>query len=861
MAWRSTMKILDSLFSSGDFMPHGYCYLWKPGLVWLHVVSDALIALAYFSIPITLIYFIRKRRDLPFNWMFLCFGTFIMACGTTHAMEVWTLWHGTYWLSGAIKAVTAMASVPTAILLIKLVPQALALPSPEAMRLEIAERKRAQQALHQAKDRLELGVRERTAELRKANEELVTQIAQRKQVEDALRERERLISAILDNSPALIFLKDKEGCYLLINKEFEKAFNVPQEEIRGKKDEQVFPAEQAAAFQANDLQVIEKGAPMEFEELALQEDGPHMSIVHKFPLLDTKGKIYAIGGVAIDITERKRAEKESAALKDELATELVAMTRLHEFSTRLLSKAELQPLLEEALNAIIALQNADFGNVQLYNPETGTLQIVAHRGFQRDFLDYFSSVNETRAACGRALERQERVIVEDVLADPDFEPHRRIAASAGFRAVQSTPLFSRSGEPLGMISTHFRQPHRPSDRDLRLTDLYARQAGEMIERKCAEEALRGSEERFRLLVESVKEYAIFSLDPTGKITSWNAGAQHIKGYSAEEIVGGHFSRFYPAEDRDSGKPQMELRIAAAEGRFEEEVWRVRKDGSRFWANVVITVLRDPQGKLVGFSKITRDLTESKRSEEALQAAQAQMAHMARVTVMGELTSSIAHEVNQPLAAVVTNGDACLRWLGNDPPNLDKARESVAGIIKEANRASEVIKRIRALAKKTPLQKTMLGVNEAIEEAIDLVGAELARHQVLLLKELVPDLPAVFGDRVQLQQVILNLIANGIEAMEAVTERPRELSIGSKSIDDNRVLISVSDCGTGIGPESVDHLFEAFFTTKQGGMGLGLSISRTIVEGHGGRLSAIANKPYGATFQFTLPVAMAVGVSA
>ena len=145
--------------------------------------------------------------------------------------------------------------------------------------------------------------------------------------------------------------------------------------------------------------------------------------------------------------------------------------------------------------------------------------------------------------------------------------------------------------------------------------------------------------------------------------------------------------------------------------------------------------------------------------------------------------------------------------------------------------------------------------------IGLVGAELARHHVSLRRELVPDLPTVFGDRVQLQQVILNLIANGIEAMEAVTERPRELSIGSKATDDDRVLVSVSDCGVGIGPESVDHLFEAFFTTKREGMGLGLSISRTIVEGHGGGLRATANKPYGATFQFTLPAAKAVGVSA
>jgi PAS domain S-box-containing protein len=729
------MKILDSLFSSGDFMPHGYCYLWKPGLVWLHVVSDALIALAYFSIPIALIYFIRKRRDLPFNWMFLCFGTFIMACGTTHAMEVWTLWHGTYWLSGGIKAVTAMASVPTAILLVHLVPRALALPSPEAMKLEIAERKRAQQALHEAKEELELKVGERTAELSKANEELVAENAQ-----------------------------------------------------------------------------------------------------------------------------RKRAEKESVAWKDELAAELMAMSRLHEFSTRLLSKAGLLPLLEEVLNAIIALQNADFGNVQLYNPETKTLEIVAYRGFQRNFLDYFSSVNEPGAACGRAMQRRERVIIEDVLADPDFEPHREIAASAGFRAVQSTPLFSRSGEPLGMISTHFRQPHRPSGHDLRFTDLYARLAAELIERQRAEEALGASEERFRRYFE-LGLIGMAMASPTKGILEVNDELCVMLGYERSELLKKTWAEMTYQDDLAADVTQFD-RVTAGEidGYTLDKRW-IRKDGRVIDTIMSAKCLRRADGSVDYFVGLVQDITERKRSEEALRAAQAQLAHMARVTTMGELTSSIAHEVNQPLAAVVTNGDACLRWLGNDPPNLDKARLSVAGIIKEGNRAGEIIQRVRALAKKTPPQRTVMGVNQAIEEVIDLVGAELARHQVLLLKELMSDLPTVFGDRVQLQQVILNLIANGIEAMEPVTDRPRELSIGSRATEDGRVLISVSDCGTGIGPESVDHLFEAFFTTKQEGMGLGLSISRTIVEGHGGRLSAIANKPYGATFQFTLPVAMAVGVSA
>ncbi|HWO35556.1 MAG TPA: ATP-binding protein, partial [Candidatus Acidoferrum sp.] len=230
------------------------------------------------------------------------------------------------------------------------------------------------------------------------------------------------------------------------------------------------------------------------------------------------------------------------------------------------------------------------------------------------------------------------------------------------------------------------------------------------------------------------------------------------------------------------------------------------------------------------------------------------AHLSRVMTMGELTSSIAHEVNQPLAAVVTNGDACLRWIAAEPPNLNKVRESVASIIQQAARAGEVITRIRALAKKATPQKTALRIDELIFEVIGLVGGELAKHHVFLETELESGLPVVFGDRVQLQQVILNLIANGIEAMTTVTGRPRDLSIATKTTEEGQILISVRDCGSGLEPELINHVFEAFFTTKQAGIGLGLSISRTIVETHGGRLWATANPAYGATFQFTLPLA-------
>jgi signal transduction histidine kinase len=225
----------------------------------------------------------------------------------------------------------------------------------------------------------------------------------------------------------------------------------------------------------------------------------------------------------------------------------------------------------------------------------------------------------------------------------------------------------------------------------------------------------------------------------------------------------------------------------------------------------------------------------------------------RVTTLGELAASIAHEVNQPLAAVVANGEACLRWLDRGTPDLDAARRSVEWIIDDGNRAGEVIRRIRALANKTEIEKVPLDINEIIREVITLVQRELISHRVSLRMELAPALPTVLGDRVQLQQVIINLAMNGIEAMQPITNRPRELVIRSLQDETQQVLVSVTDCGVGIAAENADRLFNAFFTTKSSGMGMGLSICRSIMEAHDGRLWATANIPHGATFHFTLPV--------
>jgi signal transduction histidine kinase len=223
-----------------------------------------------------------------------------------------------------------------------------------------------------------------------------------------------------------------------------------------------------------------------------------------------------------------------------------------------------------------------------------------------------------------------------------------------------------------------------------------------------------------------------------------------------------------------------------------------------------------------------------------------------VTTLGELTASIAHEVNQPLAAVVANAEACLRWLDRGTPDLDEARRSVERIVKDAKRAAEVIRRVRALLNKADTQKAPLNVNDVVNEVIALVQRELLSHRVSPRMELAPALPVVLADRVQLQQVIINLVMNGIEAMQPVTDRPRELVIRSHQDEAHQVLVTVKDCGVGISAENADRLFNAFFTTKSSGMGMGLSICRSIIEAHGGRVWAAPNLPRGTTFHFTLP---------
>jgi C4-dicarboxylate-specific signal transduction histidine kinase len=248
------------------------------------------------------------------------------------------------------------------------------------------------------------------------------------------------------------------------------------------------------------------------------------------------------------------------------------------------------------------------------------------------------------------------------------------------------------------------------------------------------------------------------------------------------------------------------------------------------------------------------LSERKRAEEALRSARAELAHINRVTTMGELTASLAHEVTQPIAAAATNAEACLRWLTGDHPNLEEARASALSIVKDAKRAAEIISRIRQLFQKSPPQRESVDVNEIIREMIVLLRSEVTRHSISVRAELASDLPYVMGDRVQLQQVMMNLITNSIDAMKDVNG-PRELAINSQRAEHEQVMVTVSDTGVGLPPQQTDQIFHAFFTTKPHGTGMGLSISRSIVESHSGRLWAADNSSRGASFHVTLPTSV------
>ena len=630
---------------------------------------------------------------------------------------------------------------------------------------------------------------------------LLTDIEDRKRAEEKLRESEYEARLIVDSIPGIVGVASPSGNIDMVSRQALEFVGRTIEEIREWGTNDTIHSEDLPGVIDAYSRAISAGRPYEFQMRLRRADGVYRWFQERgFPLRDKNGVITRWYLLVTDIDDQKRAEE---ALRES------------EHESR---------LIVDSIPGMIAVLDA-----------SGELERLS-----QPLLDYL----------GKSLEECRQWAVDGTIY-PDDRP----------AYVQTFERCFAAGDPFEYEAVRIRRfdgvyrwltmrglPLR--DRQGHIVRWYFLLT-EVDDRKRAEDELRRSEARHRVVVETASD-AVVSIDESGTIILANPATKRIFGYNPEELIGKPLTVLMPGAMGKLHEAGFKRYLETGARRLNwggTEMTALRANGEEFPAEVSFGEMTANQRKV--FTGFIRDISEKKRSEEELHNTQAELARMMRVMTIGQLTASIAHEVSQPLSGIITNASTCLRMLKSDPPNVDGARETVQRTIRDGNRASEVITRLRTLFSKKHVEVEPLDLNEAAREVIALLSGELQRNSVILKQEFSDHLPTVSGDRVQLQQVILNLIRNASDAMSSIEDRPRQMVLRTE-LEGNQVRLSVQDSGVGFAPEAADKIFETFYTTKPDGMGVGLSVSRSIIEANRGRLWAMANDGPGAIFAFSIP---------
>jgi PAS domain S-box-containing protein len=605
--------------------------------------------------------------------------------------------------------------------------------------------------------------------------------------------------ALVDTIPALAWSALPDGSRDIHSQRWLEFTGLSAAEAAGDGWITVFHPEDRARAIIKWRQALASGDPFEVEARGRSAGGEYRwFLVRAEPLRDEKGAIVKWYGSSTDIEDRKRATE-----------------ALRESEKQWREVFEHNPVMYFMVDAAgIVLSVNAFGAAQLgYTVDELVGQSVLNVFFEEDRAFVRGNVAACTDNPGQAHGWEVRKIRRD-----------------------GTVLWVRENA---------KAVRRPEDK---LIVLIA--CEDITERKRAEDALRQSE-MYLAEAQRISRTGSFGWSVASGDIVWSEETFRIFGYDRTTKPGLEpiLRRTHP-EDRAALERHFD-RVSHEGKDWGQERRLLMPDGAVKYVRVVARAVRDEAGELE-FVGAIMDVTANRRAEEELGLARAELARVTRVTTVGELTAAIAHEVNQPLTGLVTSGNACLRWLASDPPNLEAARRSVERMINDGNRAGEVISRIRAMVRKSAPRRDRLNINATLMEVIALIRGEVQRHSILLRTELSDELPRVLGDRIQLQQVILNLIMNAIDAMSSVSQWPRELLVATTKDESNSVLVTVRDSGIGLDPASLERMFEAFYTTKPDGMGMGLAISLTIIEAHGGQLWAMPNVPHGATFRLKLP---------